>query len=139
MAWNVPSSASVGQVLTNTVVNDILGDLTVLQLAVGLYGYAGDYGGSPPPVGTPSFLMVPMTAVGSTDSSGNLPISFPIAFPNGILTILVCPGDNVASLSQVQVEESTVTTSGFTAGCLTNTGAIINTELVRVNVLAFGW
>ena len=84
-------------------------------------------------------LLQASSSVGTTDANGLLTIIYPVAFPNGVLCILAGNGDNANSQSMVQVIHANVTGSQFQVGVLTNTGAPVNTLLVRIDWLAIGF
>jgi len=98
-------------------------------------------GGTPPAAGTGPWLEQFGTEVFSYTTGGNT-ISFPVAFPTGVVTILTSPGDSSGSLGQIQILHTAtpVTVSAFKVALFTVTGAeVTNGTSVRVNWVAKGW
>jgi len=68
--------------------------------------------------------------VGTVDSSGDMPVTFPVAFPNGLVSVVAIPGSNPAQAYQVSVYSA----SGFTVH-----SPIQTSGQARVNYIAIGW
>jgi hypothetical protein len=70
------------------------------------------------------------TTVGTADATGNLAISFPHPFPNGLVTVVLTNSfAEGAAVAGVLDNESV---SGFTV-------RLAASSLTRVNWIAFGW
>lgn len=87
-------------------------------------------GGTPPAAATGQFYMQAGTTVGTFASSA-LDITFPAAFPNGLLTVVTANGDSIGT-NPITVSAASTTKTGFRAQCASN-GA------QRVNWIAIGW
>ena len=89
MATAIPTHAT-GDVLTAADWN------TVQQLNnnVGVYAANGAAVGSLPALTAPNFLIQTGNAVSVTFSSGTGTLTFPTAFPNGVLTVIATAGDS---------------------------------------------
>ena len=89
MATAIPTHAT-GDVLTAADWN------TVQQLNnnVGVYAANGAAVGSLPALTAPNFLVQTGNAVSVTFSSGTGTLTFPTAFPNGVLTVIATAGDS---------------------------------------------
>jgi hypothetical protein len=76
------------------------------------------------------------TAHGTTDSNGVLQVTFPQAFPNGVLTVTATNGDYGAQPG------AGIGIASANAGTVTNTGFNVQTSMpgaLRVNYIAIGW
>lgn len=90
--------------------------------------------------GTHQLLIQSGTHTGIPSASGGVTISFPTAFPTGVLTILVANGDTDAASSViVGVDHSTVGLSSFVARMYDDTGAVVTNNTRRWNWIATGW
>lgn len=79
------------------------------------------------------------TAVGTTDGSGQLTITFPASFFTVAPTVVVCNGDSNNGPSDLfTVVLATVTTSGCTAKVYTTAGSPAASLARRVNWVATG-
>lgn len=76
------------------------------------------------------------TFVTTPDASGNFTYVFVPPFPNGVASVMACPGDLTSSFGQVVV--SGVTKTSFNIQAHTFTGGAIST-VIRVNFIAIGW
>lgn len=79
------------------------------------------------------------TVVGVTDASGDLTITFPVAFDTGLLAVIPVLGDpvNVPDAEYVQPHTSTETSTKVRV--FQTSGAVLASTNVRVNYLAVGW
>lgn len=117
------NSVSGAALAGNTVTPDKM-------LGIDLFGIGGSGTASPPTAGTGQFYTQVGTTVGTTNVSGDLTITFPAAFPNGIITVIACQGD--------------ITTGGLVAAYLFTPSnfavrmANANTS-ARINWIAIGW
>lgn len=103
----------------------------------GVFGVGGSYAGSP--TDNTRILTQFETKVILTSASGQVNISFPHTFPNNVITILVSCGDSNVNESMIQIIATTVSTTGFSAIVLNNSGVAINTQNIRINWLAIGF
>lgn len=101
------------------------------------------YAHGPPLVGTlpanPRFLRIEDSHFGTTNGSAILAITFPLAFPNGLLNVKPSVGDTTSNLAMVQVFNGGSSRSGCQVVCLNPAGAGINSLNVRVNYDAVGF
>lgn len=103
-------------------------------IGLALFGAGSSHAGSPPATPNGQFYMQSGTIVAATNSAGGGSVTFPNAFPNGCLTVLVCEGNNTVTneptnLISVQV---TATSFGFQ-----NVGAISTN--IQVDYIAIGF
>lgn len=77
------------------------------------------------------------TLVFTTDAAGNWTFTFPTAFPNGLLSVVVSNGDT--TITDAIANTVGGTASGTTIRMEHGNGAAINAGLVRVNWIAIGW
>lgn len=79
------------------------------------------------------------SVAGTTNGTGYLSISFPSAFPTGILTVILTNGDQDAATYGLTTA-SGVSTSGFSARAVNpNSGGAYTNQGVRFNYIAIGW
>jgi hypothetical protein len=91
----------------------------------------------PPAVATNQFLIQAATVV-INFSGGNGSVTWPVAFPTGVLTVLTSNGDS-AAINYALFSTHTTTTSGTSIVCI-NSGTGVGIDgLVRVNYMAIGW
>ena len=119
---------SVGDVLSSPDWNT----LTKLNSAVGLFGTASTITGSAPLPNNPGFYVQAGSYVYSGTSIASGTVSFPTAFPNFLLVVIVCNGDSAADNTQVQLTNSGVSLSQFQYA-LTNASTGF-----RINWIAIG-
>lgn len=111
----------------------------VTTINMKFFGANAALAGSPPAIDTGSvqFKLQAGTTVDTTSASGLMTLTFPNAFPNGLITCVVCQGGNT-------VQDLIFATTGGSASSITivaihgnNTPS--NTQLVRYNWFAIGW
>lgn len=73
-----------------------------------------------------------------TLSAANGRISFPQPFPNGVVSIQACPGDNASGLQILGINMGAISLSDFAVQGWTQTGGAIS-GAVRINCIAAGW
>lgn len=80
------------------------------------------------------------TAIATTDSIGNMTVTFPQAFPNGVLAVIPVNGDNTAftGAAAYYFTLGGVTLTTFTANMNAN-GTSAVTRTVRIDYIAIGW
>lgn len=81
------------------------------------------------------------TYVGVTDGAGNIAITYPVAFPNGLMTAVAMSGDSAAGGNGLTLQSSadfTQTTSTLYLKASTSAGPKISSTL-RFNWIAIGW
>ncbi len=115
---------------TDLAANTVTGNNLV---GINMFGVGGNILGTAPPRLTGQFYMQGGTAVVSY-LSYSASIGFPVAFPNGVLAVYVCYGDTVGSNTDINVIQSTVTTSSFGIG-----NNVIASGGVSVNWIAIGF
>jgi hypothetical protein len=110
------------------------------QLPLRLFGGGTTVVTALPALAATKFLIQGGSTIAVT--AGNLAtITYPTAFPTGVLTVVATPGDaSGVSFAQIQLVQTSATLSVFVAGCFNNTGtAIANASSVRINWMAIGW
>lgn len=129
---NIPFAVSYYPVVTDTVyVTEIGGgdstpaDLFVLGRAsaagaldphLAMFGAGGAVVGTSPLANSGGFLLQSAIYVGSTDSFGDMPVTFPAAFPNGVVGVIAELSDVAAGFFQkITVPANVVSKTGFTA------------------------
>jgi hypothetical protein len=78
----------------------------------------------------------------ATVSAGAVTFTYPFgAFPNGIMSVVITPGDNSGSLGFFQVPLSGQSLSVLTAypWAAASTAQVANGSTVRANIIAVGW
>lgn len=93
--------------------------------------------GSFPAAGLGPWLVQASTVVGTTDGSGVLAITFPRAFPNGLVSVVAVQGGNTVNNAIVGVSGGTA--SGFNVVAAFSTGAAVASALMRFNWIAIGF
>lgn len=135
MAWTDPAGHVfvVGEIVSPATLNTYVKDnLVALQNSLQMKGKTTlSLNGSSPALGTPVFLVQSGTVV-VTFASNTAAVTFPVAFPNGVLCVLVNDGDDTIPKTMASVAAS-VSKTGFTASSSTASGA------QRVNYLAIGF
>jgi len=82
------------------------------------------------------------TSTGNTDAAGNVAISFPVPFPNGVESAVVCNGDSATGNLIMAISGSLATSlSVLNVNVrIANTGSFPATSSsVRINWEAWGW
>jgi hypothetical protein len=114
--WTIPAAAVTGSAIPTTFGNDVIGDLTILESAVGLYTAGPAIDGSPPPPGvSPNFLIAAGTTTQTTNSSGVMTYTWPTAFPTGLLSLSLTVGNQIT----VPSDNAQVTVIAISSGCTT--------------------
>lgn len=117
-------------VLNNPVSSILIGDPLIGSAPPGVNGE------TPGPIILQAFSAV--TAI--TDSIGTFTVNYVQPFPNGVITIVVTPGDIAGNLGSITVRQSQCTTSYLVAlAHQWNGSAVTQGSNVRVNVFAVGW
>jgi hypothetical protein len=130
----VPSGGSQYQALTKTSGTDYA---TTWRTVTQGYG-AGVLNGAALPAGPYPVIVQGASSVVTTDANANGAIGFPVAFPNGLISLVVVNGDGTA------VSNGTASIIGNTLGSFSfqmwSQGTLaIRNGTVRVNWIAFGW
>ena len=131
----IPTLAT-GNVLSATQWNY----LTPLNNSIGVLAGTAQ-SGTLPAVTAPNFQIIAGHATGTTNVSGGLTITLPGGgFPNGLLSAVVCAGDNITSQGVVQIVNASTNKTTISVNCLTaTTPALMNTAAVAVNYIAIGF
>lgn len=79
------------------------------------------------------------TLVATTSAGGDVALTFPTPFPNGVFSVMVCAGDAVSGFYEPQVIQSTVSLTGAQFRARNDAGVAIAATSLRFNWLAFGW
>lgn len=92
------------------------------------------------PVGAP-LVRQQGTWVGTvTNDTGGAAVSFPVAFPNGVISAVAQPGDNTASIGYIVIDVTYTSTNTLVCICVTRSGGYVaNGSTVRINYDAIGW
>ena len=139
MPWVSPPTHSAGDVLSASDWNTFANDLIWETNHAGLYGAAAAYSGSFP--GNPGLLISAgsVLTVPPMGPSGEFSVSFPLAFPNGVLSLQLTPGDQaVIGQMSLSVQGGVVSTTGFSGQAFQATGGISGAT-IRVNYVALGF
>lgn len=119
---------------------------------VPLLGVGGSLDGGVPASGT-GFLMQAGTLAQFSDGSGFARITFPVAFPNGLLTVMLTNGDNNVDRSYGHVlnfavsglpwdtgnKQSVVYSVALEDSAGTHSYYVVRNQLHRINWIAIGW
>lgn len=133
MPTNTPlPTVSTGNVIAAATTNDT----AALNTCVGLFAVGTGLIGSPPSANAPNWQIQAASTVTSA-SSGFFTVTFPTAFPNGLLTVIICNGDNNVFSGWAEFNAGASTASQF-SGRLYN-GSSGPTSSVRINYLAIGF
>jgi len=128
MTWSAPpSSFTTDEVLTSTAMSEIV-------TSVGLAAVGTALVGSPPGAGG---YMMQAGATNVTFSSGSASMSFPTAFPNGVLTVIASWGDSLVETNSLNVSTSSTTKSSVGFGGYVSGTAF--TGGTKIFWLAIGW
>ena len=136
MPTNTPiPTVSTGNVIAAATQND----MAVLNTCIGLLGLTSPgLHGSPPATGAPNY-QVQAGTLGVTFASGTGTLTFPTAFPNGLLTVLttIQAGASTTSSHCAPVYGGSFTTSSVALwGALSGAAA---TGSYYVHYIAIGW
>ncbi len=119
------NTITAGQIANNTVTAGQMG-------AVKLFGVTAAVAGSAPGTTSGNFQIQSGTTVVALSGAGGGVVTFPTAFSSGVLSVIVCNGDN-GTLVQPSVINGQVSTTGF--GFQYN----LTGGNVRVNWMAIGF
>ena len=128
-------TASTGGVIAAGTQND----MAVLNTTVGLFGIGSVVSGSPPSANAPNWYIQSggaLTVALNGSSVGQ--ITYPSAFPNGLVACIITPHDVAADLF-TQVGLLTQTTSYTQFIGLTSTGGSLASSNQVVSWVAVGW
>lgn len=112
----------------------------ILEDNLRMLGAGSVVGGAVPAIDTGSvpFKVQMGTFVGATDASGYVTFNFPVAFPNGVCSVLVMQGDQTHAGATFCI--TTTTVSSVTYRMFTTTGASWNSSgNHRISWIAIGW
>lgn len=104
-----------------------------LLIGAALYGIGNAVIGGTPTTST-QFYIQAGTSVQTLNGSAGGAVNFPVAFPNGVVTVMVSNGDN-GTLSQPSVIQNQVSNAAFGFQYSNSIG----TASIRMNWLAIGW
>lgn len=99
-------------------------------------------GGAAPPVDTGSvpFRLQCGTAVGATDGAGDITLAWPVAFPAGVISVIVVQGDNTHAGATYIPYAGSISVSGCKVRVYTSSGSVwANSGNMRINWIAIGW
>ena len=135
MPTNTPiPTKSVGNVLAAADWNY----LTPLNTMVGLYGAGGAMSGTPPVRTAPNFLIQSgMAAIAFVAGAGTL--TFPVAFPNGLLSVITIIHAPTSSSSSTCGPVSGGTFSGSSVSLWAAINGSSLSSTYNVNYIAIGW
>lgn len=109
---------------------------TDLNTLLKIFGVGSSSIGSAPSPTTMAGFKVQTGTVVVTAATGGYQVTFPTAFPSGVVMVLLSFGDDPSAVVTPFV--GNLTTSGFKI-YLRNSGGIINGGLYRLSWLAIGW
>jgi hypothetical protein len=149
MGWTTPITHYVGDPIVVSDFNTYVRDNTNFLFAddhIGLFGSAGALcGGGPGPghssgVQGGSFTQVTGTGV----DVGQVTLTFPTPYPNGLLTVVAMSGDGTGGLGNLVIQAvqsaSPASASSVLLSVTTgNTGVPVSGTGVRVNWIALGF
>ena len=109
------------------------GTITPAEMnGVDLLSRGDGYTASPPTAGTGQFYMQAGSTIVTTNAGGDATITFPTAFPTGLLTVLATDGDDSGSTAVVSIVGTGTTRSSFNLSSP-------KVGTVRINWIAIGW
>jgi hypothetical protein len=79
------------------------------------------------------------TAVVTTTASGAFNYNLPVAFPNGMISALILPGDDAMSIGYLVPRIPYMGLGNINALAYTTAGALIITGTIRINYRVVGW
>jgi hypothetical protein len=109
--------------------------------SIDLYGRGGSISGGTPATDA-RFLMQAGSLVQSSNGSGFAPLTFPVAFPTGLVSIVLLNGDAAQGDLDVEVAGGSYgngSRTGVTYKVTGSNGAAWGSKLHRVNWIAVGW
>ena len=137
----MPTNTTIPTKAVNTVLSSTEWNyLTPLNNSIGVLAGTAQ-SGTLPAVTAPNFQIIAGHATGTTNVSGGLTITLPGGgFPNGLLSAVVCAGDNITNQGVVQIVNASTNKTTIQVNCLTaTTPALMNTAAVAVNYIAIGF
>lgn len=99
-----PATITGDRLVADTVTPDKM-------LGVDVWNYSNAIVGSPPAAGSGQFYLQAGTDVVTTDGNGNGSFNYPTAFPNGVLSVIVCDGDTSSGAKTATVIQGSMTKS----------------------------
>ena len=114
--------------------------LTALNNSIGVLAGTAQ-SGTLPAVTAPNFQIIAGSQGGTTNGSGVAVITLPGGgFPNGLLTVVVSPGDSITNQGVVQIVNASTNKNTLTVYCYSaTTPALLAGTVVRVNYIAIGF
>lgn len=140
MSWTDPPDFTAGQILTSDEMDIISDDLNYLKSAPRLLGLGAARVAHPPPGATTgAFYIQGGSTVVTMNGLANGTVTFPQAFPTGVVMVIAINGDTSATNFCVNLGLG-ATTSSFDFHA-TGTGGDPDPASidVRVDWLALGW
>lgn len=137
MPTNTPiPSLSTGNVLTAGNWDD----LVPLNTSIGLFSVGPVITGTVPPTTAPNWYIQGGSSAVSTGGTGGFTVNFPTAFPNGLVTVFCCIGDNLSGASsQAAINTGGANKVGFVGTAWGPTGSTNASTTVRINWIAIGF
>lgn len=140
-AFTVPAGTITGSELANGTItgtqiaaNTVTGNNLV---GLNLFGVGAGYVGTVPAAKTGQFYMQTATDVVTFNAESVATITFPVAFPNGLVSVFLTSGDSGAAFHYIAIASTASATSVGVVGYTGTTG--IGAATVRVNWLAIGF
>ena len=135
MPTNTPiPTHAVGDVLSSPDWNT----LPKLNTGVAMYGVGTTLAGSAPPTTAPNFLLQAGNPNGVTTTGlGLISVTFPNAFPNGLVAVTVTP--NVVDSPAFMAFDGNPTASGFTCYVYNQTGSVVASTPIEFCWIAIGF
>ena len=140
MAWTAPIQHAVGDVLPAADWNTYVANNEIaLENSLQLISPQGSVVGTNLPVGAPNFKIQAGTTVVTTNTGGNFTVTYPIAFPNSVVTFIPVMGDNGSLTSAAMtIENYALLASQGAVAVNTTNGAVVASTTLRFNWLAIG-
>ena len=112
-----------------------------------MFGAGSAMKNGPPPTpdgasNTPPFLVQAGTNVVTADGGGGAGVTYPVAFPNGVLSVVLCNGDPGVHddiVLAVEIGSGATNLSGVWFTATNNAGARYGGLTYRLNWIAIGW
>jgi len=123
------------KITNSTITGAKLADNTVTpakMLGVDLFGTGAAYTGTVPTAGSGQFYMQAGYAVVTTNATGDFSFNWPAPFPNGLLTTVICDGDDTGNINISLIASAT------NANALAGSSNKISSQ-IRVSYIAIGF
>ena len=138
MAWTAPIQHAVGDVLPASDWNTYVANNEIaLENSLQVVGLTNAVIGTNAALGAPNFQIQAGTVVALTSSTGEFSITYPVAFPNSVLTAIAIIGDSTLASVLVTLAEASMTLATLYGYIWSGTTASASVNW-RVNYIAIG-